>query len=83
LSDPTGGQAVAQLDNASTHYNMFLTSLDSGYYNYTLQLGINLTQFNDPALDGYTFSAVAIIPEPSSLLLLCGAAALSMRKRRA
>jgi hypothetical protein len=69
-----------------TGYNLFLTyspgpGLDSTGSDY---LGIDLSSTNDANLVGYSFSAVAAIPEPMSLSLLAmgSLAFLTHRNRR-
>jgi len=46
-------------------------------------LGLDLSSTNDPALAGYTFSAVAVVPEPMTLgLLALGGVGLMARRHR-
>jgi hypothetical protein len=81
-TDPTGG-VIAALDTASTSYNLFLTFAGGGPATAD-NLGLDLSGTNDPALVGYTFTAVAVVPEPMSLGLLAlgGIGLMSRRSRR-
>jgi len=46
-------------------------------------LGLDLTSANDPLLSGYTFSAIAVVPEPMTLgLLALGGVGLMARRHR-
>jgi hypothetical protein len=71
------------LDTSSTTYNLFLT-FSSGGPSAADDLGIDLSQTNDPYLAGYSFTAVAVVPEPMtlSLLTLGGIGVMSRRNRR-
>jgi hypothetical protein len=68
-------------------YNLFLT-FPGGAGDTSLSdpdyLGIDLSSYNDPHLVGYSFSAVAALPEPMSLGLLAagGLGLMAHRNRR-
>jgi hypothetical protein len=81
-TDPTNG-VLSGLDTSSTTYNLFLT-FSSGGPSAADDLGIDLSQTNDPYLAGYSFTAVAVVPEPMtlSLLTLGGIGVMSRRNRR-
>jgi len=62
-------------------YNLFLDPLDIG--GGTDWLGLDLSTSNDSALSGYTFGAVAVVPEPMTLgLLALGGVGLMARRHR-
>lgn len=65
-----------------SNYNLFLTYA-AGVSNPDF-LGVDLSSSNDSNLAGYTFSAVATVPEPMSLGLLAagGVGLLARRNRR-
>jgi hypothetical protein len=66
-------------DPFASQYNLFLDA--SGFSDAFM--GLDLSSSNDSALVGYTFSAVAVVPEPATLgLLAIGAVALSARRHR-
>jgi hypothetical protein len=68
-----------------SQYNLFLTFSGTALPGTaTDTLGIDLSSTNDPLLSGYTFSAVAIVPEPMSvgLLMLGGVGLMARRNRR-
>jgi hypothetical protein len=67
-------------------YNMTLTFAGGipGGVGSVDDLGIDLSSTNDPLLSGFTFDAVAVVPEPMSLSILAlgGMAFLARRGRR-
>ncbi len=68
-----------------SQYDLFLTfASGSSELNSTDYLGIDLSSSNDSNLVGYSFSAVAIVPEPMSVGLLAvgGVGLLARRNRR-
>jgi len=79
--DPTG--VLAALDTATTSYNLFLT-FAAGGPGAADNLNLDLSTANDAGLQGYTFSAVSVVPEPVSLGLLAigGLGLMSRRTRR-
>ena len=67
------------------NYNLFLTFTDGQLPGSSSDdLGIDLSNSNDSNLTGYTFSAIAVVPEPISvgLLALGGVGLLARRNRR-
>jgi len=67
------------LDTATTNYNLFLTFTNDSYYSGYFSL--DMSNFNDPNLVGYTFTAIAVVPEPASAAtLLLGLGLLSRRR---
>jgi hypothetical protein len=80
-TDPTHGDLSA-LDTAGTTYNLFLTFAGGGP-GASDDLGLDLSSSNDSNLTGYTFTAVAAVPEPMSLgLLAIGGVGLMARRSR-
>jgi hypothetical protein len=80
LSDPTPDQLLSSLDTATTNYNLFLTFTNDSYYSGYFSL--DMSNFNDPNLVGYTFTAIAVVPEPgSAATLLLGLGLFSRRHR--
>ncbi|MGA2439467.1 MAG: PEP-CTERM sorting domain-containing protein [Tepidisphaeraceae bacterium] len=72
-------------DPFGSQYNLFLTFSGSNLPGTaTDTLGLDLSSTNDPLLSGYTFSAVAVAPEPMSvgLLMLGGVGLMARRNRR-
>jgi hypothetical protein len=67
-----------------SQYDLFLTfASGSSELNSTDYLGIDLSSSNDSNLVGYSFSAVAIVPEPMSIgLLAVGGVGLLARRNR-
>ena len=64
-----------------SQYNLFLDPHDIG--GGTDWLGLDLQGSNDAALAGYSFSAVAVVPEPMTLgLLALGGVGLMTRRHR-
>jgi hypothetical protein len=82
LTDPNNPQVLAALDTGTTSYNLFLTFAGGQLPGSASDnLGIDLAA--DPALAGYSFSAVAVVPEPVSLgLLAVGGLGLMTRRHR-
>jgi len=82
-TEPDAAGVISALDTASTTYNLFLTFAGGGVANPE-NLNLDLAAANDPGLVGYTFSAVAVVPEPVSLGLLAigGLGLMSRRSRR-
>ena len=79
-TDPTNG-ALNELDGGGV-YNLFLR-LAGGGPSASDDLGIDLSNSNDPNLTGYTFTAIAVVPEPMSLGLLgIGGVGLMTRRNR-
>jgi len=68
-TDPDSPAVLAALDTGTTSYNLFLTYAAGGP-GASDNLGLDLSAANDPTLVNYTFSAVAVVPEPMSLGLL-------------
>jgi hypothetical protein len=71
-------------DLFGTQYNLFLTFTGSQLPGTQFDtLGLDLSSTNDPLLSGYTFSEVAVVPEPMSLsLLMLGGVGLMARRNR-
>ena len=64
-------------------YNLFLT-FTNGVSSSSDDFGLDLSNSNDSLLTSYTFSAVAVVPEPmsSGLLALGGVGLMTRRNRR-
>jgi hypothetical protein len=71
-------------DPFGSQYNLFLTFSGTNLPgSATDTLGLDLSSTNDALLSGYTFSAVAVVPEPMSLgLLVLGGVGLMARRNR-
>lgn len=82
-SDPSGGHVLAALDTATVSYNLFLDYASGGFAPSDV-LGLDFSNGNDTNLNGYSFSAVSVVPEPMSLSLLAlgGLGLMSRRHRR-
>jgi hypothetical protein len=79
-TDPTGG-ALSSLDGGNV-YDLFLKFAGGGPAAAD-DLGLDLSTLNDSNLTGYTFTAIAVVPEPMSLgLLAIGGVGLMARRSR-
>jgi hypothetical protein len=79
-TDPTHG-ALSGLDGGGV-YNLFL-NFPAGGPGASDDLGLDFSNDNDSNLTGYTFTAIAIVPEPMSLgLLAIGGVGLIARRNR-
>jgi hypothetical protein len=65
-------------DPFGSQYNLFIDATDVG--GGTDWLGLNLN--NDPNLATYTFSAVAVVPEPTTVVGLLGLGGVGLMARR-
>ena len=73
--------ALAGLDGGGV-YNLFL-KFAAGGPGASDHLGLDVSTANDSNLVGYTFNAIAVVPEPMSLgLLAIGGVGLMARRTR-
>jgi hypothetical protein len=78
-TDPSAGHVLASLD---PNLNLYLDFAAGGPATAD-NLGIDLSNSNDSNLTGYTFTAVAAVPEPMTLgLLAIGGVGLMARRNR-